>query len=42
MNMGQIIRTDNFNSTKVVHYARPDPGDRVKHINITGKKKHLS
>ena len=38
MNMGTIIRTDNANRTKIVHYARSDPGDRIKQINIIGKK----
>jgi len=39
MSMGKIIRTDNTNRTKIVHYARPNPGDRIKHINIIGKKR---
>ena len=36
MNMG-IIRNDGYESDKVIHYARPDPKDRIKYINI-GKK----
>ena len=42
MDMGTIIRTDNANRTKIVHYARSDPGDRIKQINIIGRKNKFS
>ncbi len=36
MNVG-IIRRDNYESERIIHYARPDPTDTIKYINI-GKK----